>query len=110
MTNEEIKKYINTLVKEMNSVRDIQKKISACVIRDVGTVLIYEVDDFIRYAEALECNVHDNNYVSEFGNISIGFAYGGYEFSTFATQEEYEKIKEKVLPPTKVTEPIHEKQ
>lgn len=106
MTKVEIKNKVDALIKKMNQVKQMQKDIGMNIISDEENVLIYNADDLLEYADALRCVICANGYVSSEGNIHIGFTYKGYEFVGYVTPQKHEQIKEKVLPPTKVTEPI----
>ena len=84
----------------------LQKKIDASLVDEVTNILVYKTKLFLEYAEIVGGTIKDSGYISPVSGLrNIFFEYKGYVFDTFVTEEEYEQIKEKVLPPTKVTEP-----
>ncbi len=97
------------LSKRQMRYRNCRKKINAKLIDSFKWILVYGENDLLKYAEAVGENVKETGYVSKDGNHHISFAYNGYEFGLYVSPEKLSKIREKVLPPTKVTEPNHEK-
>lgn len=108
MTNEEIKEKVDNLIDKMNQICQMQKEMSLSIIEDFSGVLVYKTEVFLKYADVLNCQIRETGYKCGDGSISVCFEYRGYAFGAFVKQEEYDQIKEKVLPPTKVTEPIRE--
>lgn len=108
MTNEEIKAKVDNLIDKMNQICQMQKDIGMSVIEDSIGIIVYKTDALFKYADVLNCQIRETGYKSEDGVVSIGFEYRGYIFKRYIYPQEYQKIKEKVLPPTKVTEPIRE--
>lgn len=106
MEKQEILKVIDEIIEKANEIKKLQKRIGASLINDVEDILIYSSDTLLKYAEIVGAEVIESGYGSpDTGNHRIGFFYNGYEFVTFVSPEELQKIREKVLPPTKVTEP-----
>ena len=108
MTNEEIKEKVDNLIDKMNQICQMQKEMGLSIIEDFSGVLVYKTEVFLKYADVLNCQIRETGYKCGDGSISVCFEYRGYAFRVFVKQEEYDQIKEKVLPPTKVTEPIRE--
>lgn len=106
MEKQEILRVMDTIIERANEIEDLQKKLDARLIGDEDNILVYDEQNLIEYAEAANASVRESGYVSPDGAISIGFLYRGYVFNTYVTEEKLAKIREKVLPPTKVTEPL----
>lgn len=108
MAKEEIKAKLDALVDTIKRICKMQRELGMYVIHHKNEiVLVYDVEKLFEYAEATNTKVVEHG-VLESGKFEIGFSYRGCRFTTFLAPEEYDKIKEKVLPPTKVTEPIRE--
>ena len=75
------------------------------LIDDRSSILIFELEDFLKYAETVGEKFRTTGFVSSVGHYQISFVYKGFKFSSFVSEEELREIREKVLPPTKVTEP-----
>ena len=106
MEKQEILQIIDEIIKKTNEIKDLQKKINASLVDEVTNILVYKTKLFLEYAEIVDGKIKDSGYISPVnGHRNIFFEYKGYLFNTFVTEKEYEQIKEKVLPPTKVTEP-----
>lgn len=106
MEKQEILQIIDEIIEKANEIKDLQKKINASLVDEVTNILVYKTKLFLEYAEIVDGKIKDSGYISPVsGNRNIFFEYKGYVFDTFVTEKEYEQIKEKVLPPTKVTEP-----
>lgn len=108
MEKQEISKIIDEIIAHMQKIKNLQKLIGASAISCCDDILIYDINNFVEYAKATKSNIEESGSVSEFGNHKIMFYYCGYWFVTFASPEEVQKIKEKVLPLTTATEPNHE--
>lgn len=106
MEKQEILQIIDEIIEKANEIKALQKKINASLVDEVTNILVYKTKLFLEYAEIVDGKIKDSGYISPVnGRRNIFFEYKGYVFDTFVTEEEYEQIKEKVLPPTKVTEP-----
>lgn len=106
MEKQEILQIIDEIIEKANEIKDLQKKINANLVDEVTNILVYKTKLFLEYAEIVGGTIKDSGYISPVSGLrNIFFEYKGYVFDTFVTEEEYEQIKEKVLPPTKVTEP-----
>lgn len=106
MEKQEILQIIDEIIEKANEIKDLQKKINASLVDEVTDILVYKTKLFLEYAEIVDGKIKDSGYISPVsGHRNIFFEYKGYVFNTFVTEKEYEQIKEKVLPPTKVTEP-----
>ena len=108
MEKQKIKEKVDSLIDKMNQICKMQKEIGLSAIDDFRVILVYKVDVLLQYADILNCNLEKIDYKNEEGYVSVSFKYRGYIFKTYIKQEKYDSIKEKVLPPTKVTEPIRE--
>lgn len=105
MDRKEILRIIDEIIENTNKIKDFQKKIDAKVIDDKCSILVYDEELLLQYAEAAGKLVKESGYISNDGLHNIGFSYKGYDFVTYVTRDQLLKIREKVLPPTKVTEP-----
>ena len=105
MDRKEIRRIIDEIIEKSNEIKDLQCKINNGIVEDEKSIVVYSEDNLIEYAEAVGENVEESGYVSSTGSHHIRFIYKGYEFSSYVTYEELLKIREKVLAPTKVTEP-----
>lgn len=105
MDKKEILKIIDEIIVNANKIKDLQKKINAKVIDAKCSILVYDEELLLQYAGAAGELVKESGYISSDGLHNIGFLYKGYDFVTYVTGDQLLKIREKVLPPTKVTEP-----
>lgn len=106
MEKQEVLKIIDEIIEKANEIKALQKKINASLVDEVTNILVYKTKLFLEYAEIVGRTIRDSGYISQVsGHRNVFFKYKGCVFNTFVTEEEYEQIKEKVLPPTKVTEP-----
>lgn len=105
MRKEDVLQIIDKIIEKANEIKDLQKRIGASMIDENNDILVYEEKELLEYAEiAGEC-VKETSYVSSGGKHRISFVYKGCEFCSFVSKEELAQIREKVLPPTKVSEP-----
>ena len=106
MEKQETLRIIDEIIEKTNEIKALQKKINASLVDEVTNILVYKTKLFLEYAEIVDGKIKDSGYISPVsGHRNIFFKYKGYLLNTFVTEKEYEQIKEKVLPPTKVTEP-----
>lgn len=106
MDKQEILKVIDKIIERANEIRVLQREIGANLIGEEEAILIYDVNAFLEYAEIAGAEVMESGYVSkDIENHHIRFYHNGFEFSAFIPPETLQEIREKVLPPTKVTEP-----
>lgn len=106
METEEILNVIDEIIENANKIKELQEKIGASLIEVTKSILVYRTGTFLQYAETVGAKVMESGYVSKDTVLHhIRFYYKGYEFSAYVSQEELQEIREKVLPPTKVTEP-----
>lgn len=106
MEKQEILQIIDEIIEKANEIKALQKKIDASLVDEVTDILVYKTKLFLEYAEIVDGKIKDSGYISPVSSQrNIFFEYKGYVFDTFVTEKEYEQIKEKVLPPTKVSEP-----
>ena len=102
---QEVLKIIDEIIEKANEIKGLQKRIGAILFDDNCGILIHRMEDLLEYAEVAGENIRKTGYISDSGRYYIAFVYKGYEFGTFVSEKELQEIKEKVLPPTKVTEP-----
>lgn len=105
MEKKEIVKIIDEIIENADKIKDLQKKIGAGIIDDKCNILVYDEELLLQYAGAVGELVKESGYISSNGLHNIGFLHKGYEFVTYVTGDQLLNIREKVLPPTKVTEP-----
>ena len=106
MEKQETLRIIDEIIEKANEIKALQKKIDASLVDEVTNILVYKTKLFLECAEIVGGTIKDSGYISPVSGLrNIFFRYKGYLFNTFVTEKEYEQIKEKVLPPTKVTEP-----
>lgn len=106
MRNKDIKKTIDLLIDKVNEIIKVQKEADINLFDETTGILVYDAEKLLEYADILETKVKKSNYVPASNCVCIEFKYRGYIFDSFPSIKEYDRIKEKVLPPTKVTEPI----
>ena len=104
-TNELIESIRNGNSSSMSKFRDKYRNIDVLLIDDRSSILIFELEDFLKYAETVGEKFRTTGFVSSVGHYQISFVYKGFKFSSFVSEEELREIREEVLPPTKVTEP-----
>ena len=102
---QEVLKIIDEIIEKANEIKALQKRIDVLLIDDRSSILIFELEDFLKYAETVGEKFRTTGFVSSVGHYQISFVYKGFKFSSFVSEEELREIREEVLPPTKVTEP-----
>lgn len=105
MEKQETLKIIDEIIEKANEIKDLQKRIGVNLIDDTSNILVYEANELLKYAEMLGERVKEEGFISSVGLHYFSFVHRGYEFASFVPEENLEEIREKVLPPTKVTEP-----
>lgn len=105
MKEQEILKIIDEIIEKANEIRKLQGKIGASIIGDPRDVLVYDEEELLKYAEIVGEYVKEIGFISSNRKHGISFVYKGYEFCSYVSEDEFAQIREKVLPPTKVTEP-----
>lgn len=116
MEKENMKRIIDEIIEKKEQIERLQKEIGIEIFGISNEIVLYgNQAEFFDLADALRCEIYDTGACMEYcarNNRKIYFEYRGITFSVYITamfiMDNLDLIKEKVLPPSKVTEPIQE--